>query len=112
MAPSVAAMTPEQLLGPQVCSPVGEMKVLHEEERGEESDPCPQEVMDCYGHSPLMTHSPSTDRWVRKQTDNTQNTHAHTQTHTHTHTEHTHTQHTHTHTHTQKHPQREARERE
>ncbi|CDQ93744.1 unnamed protein product [Oncorhynchus mykiss] len=61
MAPSVAAMAPEQLLGPQVCSPVGEMKVVPEEERGEESDPCPQEVMDCYGHSPSMTHSPSTD---------------------------------------------------
>eukprot|EP00063_Salmo_salar_P008350 XP_013983185.1 PREDICTED: E3 ubiquitin-protein ligase MARCH3-like isoform X2 [Salmo salar] len=54
-------MTPEQLLDLQVCSPVGEVKVLPEEERGEESVPCPQEVMDCYGHSPSMTHSPSTD---------------------------------------------------
>ncbi|CAB1339076.1 unnamed protein product [Coregonus sp. 'balchen'] len=62
MAPYVAAMTSDQLLGPQICSPIGEVKVLPEEGRGEKSAPCPQEVMDCYGHAPSMTHSPSTDR--------------------------------------------------
>ncbi|XP_010875440.1 E3 ubiquitin-protein ligase MARCH3 isoform X2 [Esox lucius] len=61
MPPYVAAMTPEETLGLQVGSPVGEGKALTEVGPGEESEPCPQEGMDCFCHTTSMTHSPTSD---------------------------------------------------
>ncbi|KAJ7994752.1 hypothetical protein DPEC_G00252740 [Dallia pectoralis] len=46
-------------LEPQVGSPVGELKAFPEGGLEEESEPCLQEEMDCFCHTPSLTHSRS-----------------------------------------------------